>query len=218
MKEEAEQVTKQLKKLWAKYGESKGELDGAWGEWAAEKEDMLDSVRMLQQQLTLKDLVIQAFVPPEDVQKVHQLPSSVHTACCTCDSLLMPLPSSKCPSPAQTVVKVLGLSLYVFAEGEQTLSCWRDGVQPTVSEQLCAALWQSYTQCHKHRIAATMSPTLANLHMCSRFPVDWRCSGSQLALSANVLPPPYKYTLLQKVKPEPIKAQWLLGLRLVLHR
>ncbi len=31
---------------------------------------MLDSVRMLQQQLTLKDLVIQAFVPPEDVQKV----------------------------------------------------------------------------------------------------------------------------------------------------
>lgn len=95
MKEEAEQVTKQLKKLWVNYGESKGELDGAWGEWAAEKEDMLDSVRMLQQQLTLKDLVIQAFVPPEDVQKVHRLPLSLHTACCTHDSA-MPLPFPKC--------------------------------------------------------------------------------------------------------------------------
>lgn len=63
-------MTKKLRKLWAKYGEAKGELDGAWSEWAAEKEEMLDSVRMLQQQLTLKDLVIQAFVPPEDVQKV----------------------------------------------------------------------------------------------------------------------------------------------------
>ena len=70
MQEEAEQVTRKLRKLWVKYSEAKGELDGAWSEWAAEKEEMLDSVRMLQQQLTLKDLVIQAFVPPEDVKKV----------------------------------------------------------------------------------------------------------------------------------------------------
>ncbi len=69
--EEAEQVTRKLRKLWTKYTEAKGELDGAWGDWAAEKEEMLDSVRMLQQQLTLKDLVIQAFIPPQDVQKVH---------------------------------------------------------------------------------------------------------------------------------------------------
>ncbi|KAL3155594.1 Envelope glycoprotein gp160 [Trebouxia sp. C0009 RCD-2024] len=67
--EEAEQVTRKLRKLWVKYTKAQGELDGAWGEWAGEKEEMLDSVRMLQQQLTLKDLVIQAFVPPEDVQK-----------------------------------------------------------------------------------------------------------------------------------------------------
>lgn len=70
MQEEAEQVTRKLRKLWVKYTKAQGELDGAWGEWAGEKEEMLDSVRMLQQQLTLKDLVIQAFVPPEDVQKV----------------------------------------------------------------------------------------------------------------------------------------------------
>ncbi|DBA69276.1 hypothetical protein WJX79_007614 [Trebouxia sp. C0005] len=70
LQEEAEQVTRKLRKLWTKYCEAKGELDGAWGDWAAEKEEMLDSVRMLQQQLTLKDLVIQAFIPPQDVQKV----------------------------------------------------------------------------------------------------------------------------------------------------
>ena len=69
--EEAEQVTRKLRKLWTKYSEAKGELDGAWGEWAGEKEEMLDSVRMLQQQLLLKDLVIQAFIPPQDVHKVH---------------------------------------------------------------------------------------------------------------------------------------------------
>ena len=63
-------MTRKLRKLWVKFSEAKGEVDGAWSEWAAEKEEMLDSVRMLQQQLTLKDLVIQAFVPPEDVQKV----------------------------------------------------------------------------------------------------------------------------------------------------
>ena len=63
-------MTKKLRRLWVKYTEAKGELDGAWGEWATEKQDMLDSVRMLQQQLTLKDLVIQAFLPPQDVQKV----------------------------------------------------------------------------------------------------------------------------------------------------
>ncbi len=79
--EEAEQVTRKLRKLWAKYTEAKGELDGAWGDWAAEKEEMLDSVRMLQQQLTLKDLVIQAFIPPQDVQKVYLLLPTGHPAC-----------------------------------------------------------------------------------------------------------------------------------------
>ena len=40
----------------------------------AEKEVMMDSVRMLQQQLALKDLVIQAFIPPPEVQKVGARP------------------------------------------------------------------------------------------------------------------------------------------------
>lgn len=35
---------------------------------------MMDSTRMLQQQLALKDLVIQAFIPPPEVQKVGAWP------------------------------------------------------------------------------------------------------------------------------------------------
>lgn len=73
LQEEAEQVTLKLQKLWRKFGEAKGDLEGQWSQWAAEKEEMLDSVRMLQQQLTLKDLVIQAFIPQEDVQKVQHV-------------------------------------------------------------------------------------------------------------------------------------------------
>ena len=43
----------------------------------AEKEVMMDSARMLQQQLALKDLVIQAFIPPPEVQKVSSRPHLV---------------------------------------------------------------------------------------------------------------------------------------------
>ena len=37
----------------------------------------MDSARMLQQQLALKDLVIQAFIPPPEVQKVTARPPLV---------------------------------------------------------------------------------------------------------------------------------------------
>ncbi len=39
-------------------------------EFQREKEDLLESVRMLQDQMQLKDMVIEAFIPPEEVQKV----------------------------------------------------------------------------------------------------------------------------------------------------
>lgn len=34
------------------------------------QEDLLESIRMLQDQMQLKDMVIEAFIPPEEVQKV----------------------------------------------------------------------------------------------------------------------------------------------------
>jgi hypothetical protein len=46
-------------------------------EFQREKEDLLESIRMLQDQMQLKDMVIEAFIPPEEVQKVRLRPSTV---------------------------------------------------------------------------------------------------------------------------------------------
>jgi len=104
-------VTRKLRKLWTKYSEAKGELDGAWGDWAAEKEEMLDSVRMLQQQLTLKDLVIQAFIPPQDVQKVHL------TACLLATLLAYWLPCLPTGYPACLLATLLAYRLPCLPTG-----------------------------------------------------------------------------------------------------
>ena len=39
-------------------------------EFQREKEELLDSIRLLSQQLKLKELVIDSFVPPEDAKKI----------------------------------------------------------------------------------------------------------------------------------------------------
>ncbi|MEW5311561.1 MAG: hypothetical protein WDW38_003270 [Sanguina aurantia] len=68
--EEAEQKGKKLKKLWKKFTEVNVEVEDVYKEFQREKEDLLSSVRMLQDQMQLKDMVIEAFIPPEEVQKV----------------------------------------------------------------------------------------------------------------------------------------------------
>mmetsp|Transcript_30217 Transcript_30217/g.77012 ORF Transcript_30217/g.77012 Transcript_30217/m.77012 type:complete len:779 (-) Transcript_30217:292-2628(-) len=68
--DEAEQKTKKLKKLWKKFQEVNAEVDDMYKEFQREKEDLLESIRMLQDQMQLKDMVIEAFIPPEEVQKV----------------------------------------------------------------------------------------------------------------------------------------------------
>ena len=51
-----------------------------YAEFQREKEDLLESIRMLQDQMQLKDMVIEAFVPPEETQKVgSDLRASVRT-------------------------------------------------------------------------------------------------------------------------------------------
>mmetsp|Transcript_17939 Transcript_17939/g.53743 ORF Transcript_17939/g.53743 Transcript_17939/m.53743 type:complete len:766 (-) Transcript_17939:710-3007(-) len=70
LNDEAEQKTKKLKKLWKKFQEVNSEVDDMYSEFQREKEDLLESIRMLQDQMQLKDMVIEAFVPPEEVQKV----------------------------------------------------------------------------------------------------------------------------------------------------
>ncbi|KAG1658518.1 hypothetical protein FOA52_009861 [Chlamydomonas sp. UWO 241] len=68
--DEAEQKTKKLKKLWKKFQEVNSEVEDMYKEFQREKEDLLESIRMLQDQMQLKDMVIEAFIPPEEVQKV----------------------------------------------------------------------------------------------------------------------------------------------------
>ncbi|KAG2498997.1 hypothetical protein HYH03_003183 [Edaphochlamys debaryana] len=68
--DEADQKTKKLKKLWKKFQEVNAEVEDMYKEFQREKEDLLESIRMLQDQMQLKDMVIEAFVPPEEVQKV----------------------------------------------------------------------------------------------------------------------------------------------------
>ena len=48
------------------------EVEDMYKEFQREKEDLLESVRMLQDQMQLKDMVIEAFIPPEEVQKVRE--------------------------------------------------------------------------------------------------------------------------------------------------
>lgn len=54
------------------------EVDDMYKEFQREKEDLLESIRMLQDQMQLKDMVIEAFTPPEEVQKVSSWRVTVH--------------------------------------------------------------------------------------------------------------------------------------------
>ncbi|WIA12242.1 hypothetical protein OEZ85_012308 [Tetradesmus obliquus] len=70
--EEAAEKTKKLKKLWKRYQSVDAEVQDLYREFQAEKEDLLDSIRLLGQQMLLKDAVISAFIPQEEVDQVLQ--------------------------------------------------------------------------------------------------------------------------------------------------
>jgi len=70
LQQEAEQKGKKLKKLWGKFKAVQQEVAEINEELQREREDMLDSIRMLTQQMALKNLVIEAFIPDEEAQKV----------------------------------------------------------------------------------------------------------------------------------------------------
>eukprot|EP00793_Prasinoderma_coloniale_P000109 PRCOL_00005617-RA len=70
IQDEVEAKTKKLKKLFGKYQQARTEVADLEAEFQQEREDMLDTIRTLQQQLKLKSLVIDAFIPPEEVSKI----------------------------------------------------------------------------------------------------------------------------------------------------
>ena len=54
----------------AKYKKLKSERTDVVEEFNRDREDMLDTIRMHEKELMLKDLIIENFIPPEEVQRV----------------------------------------------------------------------------------------------------------------------------------------------------
>jgi len=70
LREEVEDKSKKLKKLLQKYKGAKADLEDIRAEQAQEKEDLLQTVRELTRQVQLQNMVIEAFVPNEEVKKL----------------------------------------------------------------------------------------------------------------------------------------------------
>jgi kinesin family protein 3/17 len=69
-KEEAADKTRKLKKMFGKYQTAKADLEEHAAAIGREKDDMMDSIRLLRRQMKLKDAIVEAFIPPEVAEKV----------------------------------------------------------------------------------------------------------------------------------------------------
>ncbi|CAM9722802.1 unnamed protein product [Chrysoparadoxa australica] len=72
MEEEVEVKTKKLKKLWAKFQSAQREVTDIQEEFQREREDMLDTIRQLTQQLKLREVMIFHFMPPEEARMIER--------------------------------------------------------------------------------------------------------------------------------------------------
>jgi len=72
LQEEVEAKNKKLKKLWAKFQQAKTEAKDLQEEFQTEREDLLNTIRELTQEIKLKNLVIDNFIPPEEAQKIQK--------------------------------------------------------------------------------------------------------------------------------------------------
>ena len=72
LQEEIEAKNKKLKKITKKVQEADQEVKDLQQEFRREKEDMFDTIRVLSQQLKLKTLLIEHFVPREDTEKIEK--------------------------------------------------------------------------------------------------------------------------------------------------
>lgn len=60
------------------------EVEGLYSEFQREKDDLLESIRFLNKQMLLKDTVIEAFIPAEEVQKVSRGRDRCLSRACAC--------------------------------------------------------------------------------------------------------------------------------------
>lgn len=70
MAEEVEAKTKKLKKCWSKLQAAKQEIADLQHEFQSEREDMLDTIREINRELKLKNLIIEHFVPPTEASAI----------------------------------------------------------------------------------------------------------------------------------------------------
>jgi kinesin family member 3B len=66
LQEEADHKGMLVEKAMAKYQEAKQDAEDVFGEWEREKEELLDSVRELTQQIELRRTIVKHFIPPEE--------------------------------------------------------------------------------------------------------------------------------------------------------
>jgi len=71
-KESVADVTKKLKKTFARYQGAKADLEAHARTLRLEKEDMVESINLLRRQLLLKDTLIDAFCPKDTAKKVEK--------------------------------------------------------------------------------------------------------------------------------------------------
>lgn len=70
--------TRKLKKVWHKLQGAQQEIKDLSEEFQKEREDMLDTIRELNKQLKLKQLLLEAFVPLQDIERVSRASTCVH--------------------------------------------------------------------------------------------------------------------------------------------
>ena len=63
--EEVQVKTKKLKKVFSKFQQAKTEIKDLQSEFQSERDDMLATIRDLNRQLSLKDIIISNFIPPQ---------------------------------------------------------------------------------------------------------------------------------------------------------
>lgn len=72
IEEEIEAKGKKIKKLYQAYQRCQADIKDLDLEFNREREDLLDTIRTLTQQIKLKNLVLDSYVPPDEIQKLTQ--------------------------------------------------------------------------------------------------------------------------------------------------
>eukprot|EP01006_Ploeotia_vitrea_P037465 TRINITY_DN66130_c1_g8_i1.p1 TRINITY_DN66130_c1_g8~~TRINITY_DN66130_c1_g8_i1.p1 ORF type:complete len:769 (-),score=454.54 TRINITY_DN66130_c1_g8_i1:1118-3304(-) len=71
--EELVKKTKKLKKLWQKCQDNKADIEDLEDEWALEKEELVDTIRGLDRELKLKQMILESFIPAHYIEKIEQV-------------------------------------------------------------------------------------------------------------------------------------------------